>query len=332
MPIKTALTQALGIRVPVVQGGMMWVGLPKLVAAVSNAGALGILTGLTQPTPAALRQAIRETRRLTKYPFGVNITFLPSINPPPYMDYAQVIVEEGIKICETAGGPSAVPVIEFLRKHDVFVIHKCVSIRHALTAVRIGANMLSIDGFECAGHPGEADIGGIVLLARAAQELKVPYLASGGFANGRGLAGALGLGAAGVNMGTAFMVTEEAEIHEKIKQTMIKADESSTIHIFRTLNNTARVYKNAVALEVVKMEGRPGGCRFEDIAHLVSGARGKKVYETGDVDAGIWTCGISVGLLTKIQSCESFVREIERDAEKIIEDMARMVSEPSAKL
>ncbi|KAA1093194.1 hypothetical protein PGT21_028280 [Puccinia graminis f. sp. tritici] len=329
MTIQTALTAALGIRVPIVQGGMMWVGLPKLVAAVSNAGGLGILTGLTQPTPEALRQAIRDTRKMTSKPFGVNLTFLPSINPPPYAEFAQVIIDEGIKVCETAGGPSASPIIQMLRKADIYVIHKCTSVRHANSAVKIGANMLSIDGFECAGHPGEDDIGGVVLLARAAQELKVPFIASGGFANGRGLAGAIALGAAGVNMGTAFMVTEEAEIHQNIKDAMIKADERNTIHIFRTLKNTARVYKNDVAMEVVKIENRPGGCEFKDIAHLVSGARGKKVYEDGDVNAGVWTCGISVGLLTKIQSCESFIRECERDAEEIIHGMARMIVQQS---
>ncbi|WAQ90081.1 hypothetical protein PtA15_12A66 [Puccinia triticina] len=330
MTIQTALTAALGIRVPIVQGGMMWVGLPKLVAAVSNAGGLGILTGLTQPTPEALRQAIRETRKMTSKPFGVNLTFLPSINPPPYTLFAQVIIDEGIKVCETAGGPSATPIIQMLRKANIYVIHKCTSVRHANSAVKIGANMLSIDGFECAGHPGEDDIGGVVLLARAAQELKVPFIASGGFANGRGLAGAIALGAAGVNMGTAFMVTEEAEIHQNIKEEMIKADERNTIHIFRTLRNTARVYRNEVAMEVVKLENRPGGCEFKDIAHLVSGARGKKVYEEGDINAGVWTCGISVGLLTKIQSCESFIRECERDAEEVIGGMARMIVQPSA--
>ncbi|MBW0554209.1 hypothetical protein O181_093924 [Austropuccinia psidii MF-1] len=328
MAIQTALTQALGIRVPVVQGGMMWLGLPKLVAAVSNAGGLGILTGLTQPDPDSLRKAIRETRKLTSNPFGVNLTFLPTMNPPPYEAFAQAIIDEGVKVCETAGGPSAAPIIKILRKANVFVIHKCTSIRHAQSAVKLGVNMLSIDGFECAGHPGEDDIGGVVLLARAAQELKVPFLASGGFANGRGLAGALALGAAGVNMGTAFMVTNEAEIHPKIKEAMVSADERNTIHIFRTLKNTARVYKNAVALEVVAIENRPGGCEFKDIAHLVSGARGKKVYENGDIDAGIWSCGISVGLLTKIQSCESFIREVERDAQEIIRKMARMIDEP----
>ncbi|KAH9814818.1 hypothetical protein DFH28DRAFT_1095511 [Melampsora americana] len=311
MPIQTALTQALGIRIPVVQG------LPKLVAAVSNAGGLGILT-----------EAIRETRRLTSAPFGVNLTFLPSINPPPYEAYAQIILEEKIQICETAGGPSAVPIIKRLRDSNVFVIHKCVTIKHALTAIRVGVNMLSIDGFECAGHPGEDDIGGLVLLARAAQSLKIPFIASGGFANGRGLAGAIALGASGVNMGTAFMVTTEAEIHQKIKEEMIRADERQTVHIFRTFGNTARVYKNKVAMEVVRMENRPGGCKFEEIAHLVSGLRGKKVYEEGDLDAGIWTCGISVGLLNKIQTCQSFLNEVERDAEEIINRMNQMVLKP----
>ncbi|KZW03210.1 2-nitropropane dioxygenase [Exidia glandulosa HHB12029] len=270
MAIVTELTRALGIRIPAVQGGMMWVGMPKLAAAVSEAGGLGILTALSQGSPEDLRTAIRKTRTLTSKPFGVNLTFLPTMSPPPYDQYAKVIVDEKVPVCETAGGPAAAPIIQMLRKHGVYVIHKCTSVRHAKTAVRLGANMLSIDGFECAGHPGEDDIGGVVLLARAAQDLKVPFIASGGFANGRGLASALALGAAGVNMGTAFMVVDEAEIHDNVKDTMIRSTERDTIHIFRTLHNTARVYKNKVAEEVVALERRPGGCEFKDIAHIIS--------------------------------------------------------------
>ncbi|KAH7103479.1 2-nitropropane dioxygenase [Auriculariales sp. MPI-PUGE-AT-0066] len=329
--IVTELTRALGIRIPVVQGGMMWVGMPKLVAAVSNAGGLGVLTALAQGSPEDLRRAIRETRQLTRSPFAVNITFLPAMEKPPYQKYAQVIVDEGVKVAETAGGPDAAPIIQYLRQNDVYVIHKCTSIRHAKTAERIGVNMLSVDGFECAGHPGTGDTGGIVLLARAAQELKIPYIASGGFANGRGLASALALGASGVNMGTAFMVVDEAEIHDNVKDTMIKATELDTVHIFSTLHNKARVFKNDVSVEVIKTEQRPGGCEFQDIAHLVSGKRGKTVYETGDIHAGIWSCGISVGLLHKRQSCASFLGELELEAEEILQRNAALV-QPRAKL
>ncbi|GAA97520.1 uncharacterized protein L969DRAFT_91433 [Mixia osmundae IAM 14324] len=322
--ISTELTRLLGIRVPVVQGGMQWVGLPQLAGAVSEAGGLGILTALTQPSPDALRQAIRDTRKITSKPFAVNLTFLPTISPPPYMDYAKVVVEEGVKIAETAGGPDAKPIIQYYKQNNVFVIHKCTSIRHALSAQKLGVDMLSVDGFECAGHPGEDDIGGLVLLARAAQELKVPFLASGGFANGQGLAGALALGACGINAGSLFMATDEAPIHDNIKKIIVDSTERDTIHIFRTFNNTARVYKNKIAKEVVAIERRPGGAKFEDVRELVSGQRGKTVYTTGDSDAGIWSAGTAVGLITKVQSCKSLLDEIERDAEAIINRMSSM--------
>ncbi|ORY73442.1 2-nitropropane dioxygenase [Leucosporidium creatinivorum] len=318
MPIKTALTELLGIRIPVVQGGMMWVGLPKLVASVSNAGGLGILTGLTAGSPENLRQSIREVRRLTDKPFAVNLTFLPSISPPPYEEYAKVVIEEGVKIAETAGGPQAAPIIKLYKQHGVFVIHKCTSIRHAKSAAKLGVDMLSIDGFECAGHPGEDDVGGLVLLALAARELKIPYLASGGIGNGRGLAAAISLGACGVNCGTLFMATEESYIHPNIKNAMVKASERDTTHIFRTLNNTARVFKNKVASEVVGLERRPGGAKFPELAPLVSGARGKTVYEEGDVDAGVWSASPVMGLIDKVVSCEELLKTMEKEAEEIL--------------
>ncbi|GAA6061029.1 hypothetical protein JCM10212_004603 [Sporobolomyces blumeae] len=317
-PIRTKLTEVLGIEIPVVQGGMMWVGLPKLVAAVSNAGGLGILTGLTAGSPEQLRQSIRETRKLTSKPFAVNLTFLPSISPPPYEEYAKVIIEEGVKIAETAGGPAAAPIIKMYKKAGVFVIHKCTSIRHAKSAERLGVDMLSIDGFECAGHPGEDDIGGLLLLALAAKHLKVPYIASGGVGNGRGLAAAIALGAEGVNCGTLFMATEESYIHDKIKQAMVEANENDTTHIFRTLGNTARVYKNAVAKEVVSKERRPGGVKFPEIAPLVSGLRGKKVYEDGDVDAGVWSASPVMGLIDEVVSCRTLLKRMEKEAEEIL--------------
>merc|ERR1711939_618044 len=306
MPLETELTRALGIRVPVVQGGMMFVGEPNLVAAVSNAGGLGILTGLTPGSPAKLREAIRRVRELTSKPFAVNLTFLPSIAPPPYEEYAQVIIDEGVKIAETAGGPAAIPVIKMYKKAGIYVIHKCTSIGHAKSAEKLGVDMLSIDGFECAGHPGEDDIGGLVLLCLAARKLKIPYIASGGFADGRGLAAALALGAAGINCGTLFMATKESYIHENVKQAIVKASE-----------------------EVVRMERRPGGVEFKEIAPLVSGARGRVVYEQGDVDHGIWSASPVVGLIDDIPSCETLLRRLEGDAEHVIGDMHKMVKLPS---
>ncbi|KAI0676521.1 inosine monophosphate dehydrogenase [Trametes maxima] len=320
MPLETKLTKLLGIRVPVVQGGMQWVGLPPLAAAVSNAGGLGVLTALTQPNPEALRKAIRETRKLTKDPFGVNITLLPSINPPDYEGYARVAVEEGVKVFETAGNNPG-PLIKFFKSKGCIVIHKCTTIRHAKSAERLGVDCLSIDGFECAGHPGEEDIGGVVLLARAAQELKVPYIASGGFADGRGLASALALGACGVNMGTRFLCTVESPIHQNIKDTIVAATERDTTHIFRTLHNTARVFKNKVAEQVVALERRPGGAKFEDVRELVAGQRGRLVYETGDKDYGIWSAGIAMGLINDVPTCEALLRRIEKEAEDVIEGL-----------
>jgi len=322
--IVTPLTKLLGIRVPVVQGGMQWVGVPKLTAAVSEAGGLGLLTALTQPSPDALRTAIRETRRLTSKPFGVNITLLPTINPPDYAGYARAAVEEGVRIFETAGN-SPGQLIKYLKSNNCIILHKCTTIRHAKSAARHGVDVLSIDGFECAGHPGEEDIGGLVLLARAAKELEVPFIASGGIADGRGFAGALAMGAAGVNMGTRFMCTVESPVHKNVKDKIVASTEQDTIHIFRTLHNTARVFKNRVALEVVSIECRPGGAKFEDIRDLVSGARGRQVYELGDPDYGIWSAGIAMGLIDDIPTCEQLIQRLESDVEKLIGDLSGMV-------
>ncbi|GBE83774.1 inosine monophosphate dehydrogenase [Sparassis crispa] len=330
--LVTALTKLLDIRVPVVQGGMQWVGVPQLAAAVSNAGGLGILTALTQPDPQALRLAIRETRKRTSNNFGVNITLLPTINPPDYEGYARAAVAEGVRIFETAGNNPG-PLIKFFKSQGCVVIHKCTTIRHAQSAIRLGVDMLSIDGFECAGHPGEQDIGGLVLLARAAQELKIPYIASGGIADGRGLAAALALGACGVNMGTRFMCTVESPIHQNIKDAIVDATETDTVHIFRTLHNTARVFRNRVSEEVVAIERRPGGARFEDVRELVSGARGRQVFERGDPDFGIWTAGVVIGLIHDCPSCEELIARIEREAEDVIDGMAKLrVPEAQAKL
>ncbi|KAL1754116.1 hypothetical protein FB107DRAFT_263660 [Schizophyllum commune] len=312
MVLVTPLTKLLGIRVPIVQGGMQWVGVPQLAAAVSEAGGLGVLTALTQPSPDALREAIRETRRRTSKPFGVNITLLPSINPPDYEGYARAAVEEGVRIFETAGNA---------RECSLLLLHP----PPPLSAEKHGVDVLSIDGFECAGHPGEEDMGGLVLLARAAQELKVPFIASGGIAAARGLAAALALGAVGANMGTRFMCTVESPIHHNIKETIVKSKEQDTVHIFRTLHNTARVYKNKISQEVVAIERRPGGAKFEDIRDLVSGQRGKKVYELGDPDYGIWTAGPAIGLINDIPTCQDLLSRIEREVEGIVEGLSKTV-------
>ncbi|KIY71537.1 inosine monophosphate dehydrogenase [Cylindrobasidium torrendii FP15055 ss-10] len=331
MPISTPVTEILGIRIPVVQGGMQWVGLPVLVAAVSEAGGLGVLTALTQPNPDALRAAIRETRKLTSKPFGVNITLLPSINPPDYEGYARAAVEEGVRVFETAGNNPG-PLIKYFKSQNCVVIHKCTTVRHAKSAQKLGVDILSIDGFECAGHPGEEDIGGLVLLARAAEELKIPYIASGGVADGRGLAAVLALGASGANMGTRFMCTVESPIHQNIKEKIVSAKETDTVHIFRSLRNTARVFKNKVATEVVAIEKRPGGAKFEDIRELVSGQRGKVVYESGDPDYGVWSAGVTVGLIHDIPTCKVLLDRMEREVENTVAGLGKVVVHTKSKL
>lgn len=272
--------------VPVVQGGMQWVGYAELASAVSNAGGLGILTALTQPTPEDLRKEIRKTRTLTKNPFGVNITLLPSINPPDYGAYAQVVIDEGIKIVETAGN-SPGPIIKMLKEVGIIILHKCTTIRHAQSAVKLGVDFLSIDGFECAGHVGETDITNFILLSRARQSIKIPFIASGGFADGQGLAAALSLGAEGINMGTRFMCTVEAPIHLKIKEEIVKAQETDTQLVLRRWRNTSRLYKNRITAEVTKIEQESKTGKFEEVAALMSGKRGREVFTTGDPEFGV---------------------------------------------
>ena len=269
--MKTRITEMLGIRYPIVQGGMMWVGTAELSAAVSNAGGLGVLTALTQPTPEALAREIERCRGMTDAPFGVNLTILPAIKPPPYEAYLDVILDSGIRILETAGN-NPKEFIARAKARGVTLIHKCVAVRHALSAQRNGVDIVSIDGFECAGHPGEDDIPGLVLIPLAVQALDIPVIASGGIGDGRGMAAALALGAEGINMGTRFCATREAPIHDNIKQALVNASERDTRLILRTLHNTARVFRNAVSDQVAATESRPGGCQFEDVRPLVSGA------------------------------------------------------------
>lgn len=317
--MRTKITELLGIQHPIVQGGMQWVGTAEMASAVSSAGGLGILTGLTQPSPEDLTKEITRCREMTDKPFAVNLTILPTIKPVPYDEYAQAIVDSGIKIVETAGR-NPEPFLPLFKNAGVKVIHKCTSIRHALKAEKIGCDMVSVDGFECAGHPGEDDVTNMILLPLAAQRLKIPFLASGGLGDGKGLAAALAMGADGINMGTRFMVTKEAPIHEKVKQKMVEATELDTSLIYRTLRNTARVFKNSVAEEVVDIESKPGQTQFEDIQALVQGAKGRELFDTGDLDKGIWSAGMIVGLIDDIPTCRELIARIVSEAEEIINE------------
>ena len=321
--LKTRITDLFGIEHPVIQGGMQWVGYAELVSAVSNAGALGILTALTQPTPEDLVKEIQRTRQMTDKPFGVNLTVLPTINPPPYEEYAQAIVGSGVKIVETAGR-SPEPFMELFKEYDVKVIHKCTSVRHALKAQSVGVSAITIDGFECAGHPGEDDIPSLVLLPQAAEALDVPVAGCGGFSDAKSLVAALALGGEAIVMGTRFMATKEAGIHQNVKDKMTEADELSTNLMFRTMHNTARVFKNSVSDQVVEIEST-GTATFEDIKDLVAGQRGRVVFEEGDLEHGIWSAGISVARVKDVPSCKEMVSRLVSDAENIIDGRVQSV-------
>jgi len=307
--MKTRVTEQLGIAYPIIQGGMQWVGLAELASAVSNGGGLGILTGLTQPTPDALREEIARCRAMTDKPFGVNLTILPTVKPPPYAEYVRAIVESGIRIVETAGN-SPKDFIKTFKDNGITIIHKCTTVRHALSAERNGVDMVSIDGLECAGHPGEDDVGGLVLIPAAARVLKIPVIASGGIADGRGMAAVMAMGAEGINMGTRFCATQEAPIHDNIKQALVRGSERDTALIFRTLKNTARVYRNQIAHQVREMEYRDGGCQFEEIRPLVVGVRGRAALQSGGVDDGIISAGQSIGLIDDVPSCADLIERI----------------------
>lgn len=325
--IKTRVTEMLGIEHPIIQGGMMAVGLAELASAVSNAGGLGIITALTQPTPDDLRKEIARCRDMTDKPFGVNVTLLPTINPVPYDEYVQAIIEGGVKVVETAGrSPEAF--MPAFNAAGVKVIHKCTSVRHALKAEAIGCAAASVDGFECAGHPGEDDVPNLVLLPCAAAKLTIPMIASGGIGNGQGLAAALALGAEAVNMGTRFVATQEAPVHQNVKEMMVQSSELDTALIFRTLKNTARIYKNSIAKQVLDIEGKPGDTDFADLQPLVAGKRGREnVLEKGDTDDGVWTAGLVMGLIDDIPSCQELVERMVKEAEVIISQrLAGMVS------
>ena len=313
--MRTKITELLGVEYPIIQGGMQWVGTAELASAVSNAGALGILTALTQPTPDDLAREIKRCREMTDQPFGVNLTILPTLVPRPYGEYIDAIVDSGVKIVETAGN-NPKPFLPKLKDAGIKVIHKCTSVRHGVSAERIGVDAISMDGFECAGHPGEDDVPNLVLLPAAANVIKIPMLASGGFADARGLVAALALGCDGMNMGTRFMATKEAPIHQKVKEAIVAGDERSTALLFRTMRNTARVYGNSVAKKAIEMEHE--GKTIQEIGPLVAGARGKVVYETGDLEHGVWSAGTCMGLIQDIPTCQELVERIVREAKEII--------------
>jgi nitronate monooxygenase len=313
--IKTRFTEEFGIEHPIVLGGMMGVGRAELVSAAANAGALGFLTALTQPTPEDLVKEIARTREMTDRPFGVNVTVLPTLRPVPYEEYIQAIVEGGIEIVETAGR-NPEPFMPALKAAGVRVIHKCTSVRHSVKAEKIGCDAVSIDGFECAGHPGEDDIPGLVLIPCTADQVKIPLIASGGFGDARGLVAALALGAEAINMGTRFLATAECPVHENMKQKLVESGERDTMLIFRSMRNTARVFKNKIAEEVGEIESKGG--TIKDVAHLVSGERGRAAMNDGELDGGIWSAGMVAGLIHDIPTCRELVERIIAEAEDLI--------------
>ncbi len=315
--MRTRITDLFGIRHPIIQGGMHCVGLAELAAAVSNAGGLGIITGLTQGTPEKLSAEIRKCRGLTDKPFGVNLTFLPSVTPPDYPGLVKSIIDGGVKIVETAGN-NPVKWLPPLREAGIKVIHKCTSVRHALKAESIGVDALSIDGFECGGHPGEDDVPNMILLPLAADALKIPFVASGGMADGRSLVAALAMGAEGINMGTRFMATVEAPVHQNVKDALVKATELDTRLVMRPLRNTERVLTNAGVERLLEKERTMGAeLKFADIAAEVAGVYPRVMYK-GEMDAGAWSCGMVTGLIHDIPTVEELVTRIMREADAII--------------
>ncbi len=313
---KTRFTELVGIEYPIVQGGMQWVGHAVLAAAVSEAGGLGIITALTQPTPADLRKEIDKARQLTSKPFGVNLTILPTLVPRPYGEYIDAIIESGVKIVETAGN-NPEPFLPKLKAAGIKVVHKCTAVRHGVKAEKIGVDAISMDGFECAGHPGEDDIPNMVLLPIARDAIKIPMIASGGIGDPRQFVAALALGADGVNMGTRFMATKEAPIHDKVKQRLVEAGERDTDLVFRTMRNTSRIARNKISQQVLEMERE--GKTIQEIGPLVAGVRGKVVYETGDLDHGVWSAGMVQGLIHDIPSCKELIERFVSEARAIIQ-------------
>lgn len=315
--MRTAITDMFGIEHPIIQGGMHYVGFAELAAAVSNAGGLGIITGLTQKSASELSNEIAKCRDMTDKPFGVNLTFLPTLSQPDYPAYVKAIITGGVKIVETAGRNPA-QVLPFLKDAGVKVIHKCTSVRHALKAQQIGCDAVSVDGFECGGHPGEDDIPNMILLPRAADELEIPFVASGGMADGRSLVASLAMGADGMNMGTRFIATKEAPVHENVKQAIVAASELDTRLVMRPLRNTERVLTNAAVERLLEKERELGAdLKFEDIIEEVAGVYPRIMME-GDMDAGAWSCGMVAGLISDIPTCKELIDRIMAEADSII--------------
>jgi NAD(P)H-dependent flavin oxidoreductase YrpB (nitropropane dioxygenase family) len=324
--MKTRITEMFGIEHPIMQGGMHYVGFAELAAAVSNAGALGIITGLTQKSPADLANEIARCRDMTDKPFGVNLTFLPTVSSPDYPGYVKAIIDGGVKVVETAGN-NPVSVLPYFKDAGVKVIHKCTSVRHALKAQSIGCDAVSVDGFECGGHPGEDDVPNFILLPRAADELEIPFVASGGIADGRSLVAALSFGADGVNMGTRFIATKEAPVHDNVKQAIVRATELDTRLVMRPLRNTERVLNNAAVERLIAKERELGpAIKFEDIIDEVAGVY-PKIMLNGEMDVGAWSCGMVVGLINDIPTCQQLVDNIMAQANEIIrERLAKMAA------
>ena len=315
--MKTRITELFNIQHPIIQGGMHYVGFAELASAVSNAGGLGIITGLTQKTPSDLAKEIARCHKMTDKPFGVNLTFLPTIAAPDYPGYIDAIIDGGIKIVETAGR-NPQPYMEQLKKADIKVIHKCTSVRHSLKAEAIGCDAVSVDGFECGGHPGEDDMPNMILLPRAAEELKIPFVASGGMADARSLVASLAMGADGMNMGTRFMATKEAPCHERVKEAIINATELDTRLVMRPLRNTERVLNNSAVEKLLEKEKELGSnIKFEDIMDEVAGVY-PKVMLDGEMEAGAWSCGMVVGLINDIPSCKELIDGIMSEADSLI--------------
>jgi len=311
---KTRITELFGIKYPIVQGGMMWVSRPELASAVSNAGGLGIITAFTFPNSAELAAGIKKTKELTDKPFGVNITLLPTLRPVDIDGYLDAVINSGIKIVETAGR-SPEPYMERLKGAGVRVIHKCTAVRFARTAQRIGCDAVSIDGFECAGHPGEEDVTSLILVPLTADAIEIPIIASGGFGDGRGLVAALALGAEGMNMGTRFMATKESPVNDKLKERFITMSERDTMLVLRSLRNTERAFRNPTAEKVFEMEKQ--GATIEQLAPLISGGVGRNILETGEVDTGLLTVGQVVGLVRDIPTVKELIDRIVKEAEEV---------------
>ncbi|MDA0830538.1 MAG: NAD(P)H-dependent flavin oxidoreductase [Burkholderiales bacterium] len=323
--MRTRITELLGIEHPIIQGGMHYVGFAELAAAVSNAGGLGTITGLTQKTAEDLRNEIRKCKALTNKPFAVNLTFLPSLATPDYPGYVKVIIEEGVKVVETAGR-NPQQVMPALKEAGVIVIHKCTSVRHSLKAQSIGCDAVSVDGFECGGHPGEDDVPNFILLPRAADELEIPIVASGGMADGRSLVAALALGADAINMGTRFMATQEAPCHPNVKEALLKATELDTRLVMRPLRNTERVLNNNAAQKLLEKERSLGeNIQIDDVLDEVSGVY-PKVMVDGEMEAGVWSCGMVVGLINDIPSCKDLIERTMSEAKSILDKRNQQIT------